>query len=219
MKSMILIVSLPLASLAGGYAAGVYLVPDKAGLASEAAAAEPPAEGAAPHAAPGIPPAPVDPDGGSNAHAAEDAAHAETGPDPARAAQLLQIGRLTVPVLKPRSITYVVADIALALPAADLVAQVEDSPATLMRMRDAVLASLSEAAASPAMTGPAIDTDALSARVLGDLKAIGMPVEEVLFPNLFKQDVARQDIPQRQQQAAAMTAPAAPEAPQAQLTN
>ncbi|MGX9846883.1 hypothetical protein [Limimaricola litoreus] len=201
---MILIVSLPLASLVGGYAAGMYLVPAGASQAGEAATPEtdPPQNGAEIHAAPGIPPAPVDPDGGADAvKAGKDGAQTET-------AQLLQIGRLTVPVLKPRSITYVVADIALALPEADLVAQVEESPETLMRMRDAVLASLSEAAASPAMAGPAIDTDALSARVLADLKAIGMPVDEVLFPNLFKQDVARQDIPQPQQQAAATPAPA-----------
>ena len=55
------------------------------------------------------------------------------------------------------------------------------------------------------MAGPAIDTAALSERVLADLVAIGMPVSEVLFPNLFKQDVARQDVPQRRADAGTAT--------------
>lgn len=203
MKSMILMISLPLACLAGGYAAGMFLVPASE---QQVAMAEPAtltdAEPGQPgdRAALGIPPAPVDPEAHGEASASEKAAPSgygdaeATGQD--QTAFLLSIGRLTVPVLKPRSITYVVADIALAMPDAALVAQVRDTPETLMRMRDAVLTSLSEAATTPAMTGPAIDTEMLSGRVLADLKAMGMPIEEVLFPNLFKQDVARQDIPQ-----------------------
>ena len=208
MKSMILMVSVPLACLAGGYGAGQFLLPAETLVAS----AEPTTlTDAAPgrpgdHAALGIPEAPVDPHADTaKAHAADDGygAKGETAPP------LLQIGRLTVPVLKARSITYVVAEIALAMPEAALVTQVEDNPETLLRMRDAVLASLTEAAATPAMAGPAIDTAALSERVLADLKAIGMPIDDVLFPNLFKQDVARRDIPQA---AAAHVAPTA-EAP------
>ena len=194
MKSMILMISVPLACLVGGYGAGMFLVPTETLVAS----AEPTTlTDAAPgrpgdHEALGIPPAPVDPEAGAHAEETSRADHAE--PE-AEAKPLLEIGRLTVPVLKPRSITYVVADIALAMPEAALVAMVVESPETMMRMRDAVLASLTEAATTPAMAGPAIDTEALSKRVLADLKAIGMPVEEVLFPNMFKQDVARQDIP------------------------
>ncbi|MGR3465442.1 hypothetical protein [Limimaricola sp.] len=209
MKSTILMISLPLACLAGGYGAGMYLIPAETRVASaepvtltDAAPGQP-----GDHAALGIPPAPVDPD----AHAPEKAKGHDDGHGDAKtdsAAPVLQIGRLTVPVLKTRSITYVVADIALAMPEADLVKQVEETPETMLRMRDAVLASLTEAATTPAMSGPAIDTEALSARVLGDLKALGMPVDEVLFPNMFKQDVARQDIPQRSASAQA----AAPEA-------
>lgn len=203
MKSMILMISLPLVCLAGGYAAGMFLVPASE---SQVAMAEPTtftdAEPGQPgdHAALGIPPAPVDPEAGAHGAAHADADASEHGDDAVADAEetayLLSVGRLTIPVLKPRSITYVVADIALAMPEAALVAQVETSPETLMRMRDAVLTSLSEAATTPAMTGPTIDTEALSERVLADLKAIGMPIEDVLFPNLFKQDVARQDIPQ-----------------------
>ncbi|MGR3497795.1 MAG: hypothetical protein ACU0E9_02705 [Limimaricola soesokkakensis] len=189
---MILMISVPLACLVGGYGAGMFLVPTETLVAS----AEPTTlTDAAPgrpgdHEALGIPPAPVDPEADAHAKETSNADHAEPEAKP-----LLEIGRLTVPVLKPRSITYVVADIALAMPEAALVAKVEESPETMLRMRDAVLASLTEAATTPAMAGPAIDTEALSKRVLADLKAIGMPVEEVLFPNMFKQDVARQDIP------------------------
>lgn len=200
MKSTILMISLPLACLAGGYGAGMYLVPTESHTVSSVGPAM--LSGAVPgqpgdHAALAIPPAPVDPD----APAPEMAeGHGDAKAD--SAAPLLQIGRLTVPVLKTRSITYVVADIALAMPEADLVKQVKETPETMLRMRDAVLASLTEAAATPAMSGPAIDTETLSARVLSDLKALGMPVDEVLFPNMFKQDVARQDIPQRSASAA-----------------
>lgn len=216
---MILMISLPLACLAGGYAAGMFLVPASE---QQVAMAEPATlTDAAPgqpgdHAALGIPPAPVDPE--TDAHG-EAAAHGQADPsghddteagNEDQTAFLLSLGRLTVPVLKPRSITYVVADIALAMPDATLVAQVRDTPETLMRMRDAVLTSLSEAATTPAMTGPAIDTETLSGRVLADLKALGMPIDEVLFPNLFKQDVARQDIPQ----APAATPAAAVAAPE-----
>lgn len=190
MKSMIMMAAVPLAALAGGYAAGLFLVPSE----TVVAAAEPEILS---DALPGvaddssaIPPAPQDPQ--ADAHAAAEGADAEV---PASTAPLLKIGRLTVPVLKPRSITYVVADIALAMPEPALVKEVEASPAALLRMRDAVLASLTEAARLPEMAGPSIDTEALSLRVLADLKATGMPVEEVLFPNLFKQDVARRDLP------------------------
>lgn len=196
MKSMIMMAAVPLAALAGGYAAGLFLVPSE----TVVAAAEPEILS---DALPGvadessaIPPAPQDPQ--ADAHAAAEGADTE---EPASTAPLLKIGRLTVPVLKPRSITYVVADIALAMPEESLVDEVEGSPETMMRMRDAVLASLTEAASTPAMAGPAIDTAALSERVLADLVAIGMPVSEVLFPNLFKQDVARQDVPQRRADA------------------
>ncbi|EYD71960.1 hypothetical protein [Limimaricola hongkongensis] len=206
MKSTILMISLPLACLAGGYGAGMYLVPAETRVASADPATLTDAAPGQPgdQAALGIPPAPVDPEAGAPApETAKGYGDAKAAP----AAPLLQVGRLTVPVLKTRSITYVVADIALAMPEADLVKQVEQTPETLLRMRDAVLASLTEAATTPAMSGPTIDTEALSARVLGDLRAIGMPVDEVLFPNMFKQDVARQDIPQR----SAAAEPAAPE--------
>ncbi|SDF34219.1 hypothetical protein [Limimaricola pyoseonensis] len=196
MKPKLILIALPVVCLAAGYGAGLVLFP------APPASADAPTETAAPEVAPLAAEDPV--------AAAEAAFAAQAGTETAEAAaaalkdkteRLVELGRMTVPVVKPRSVTYVIAEVALAMHDAESAAR-HAAPEAQLRLRDALLAALNKAAEKPVMAGAAIDTEALSELLLADLQALGLPVEDVLFPNFFKQDVARRDLPQAAPEAA-----------------
>ena len=104
--------------------------------------------------------------------------------------RLVRVGQITVPVQKPRSTSYVVADIALRardIGDADRITRVS----TAVRARDVLLLGLHELAEGPLMRGVTIDADALAQALTDRLRKTYPEVEDVIFVSLFKQDVPR----------------------------
>lgn len=142
----------------------------------EVAAAEPKHEAPA-HAAPaahGEQPA--------KGHGAEEVAMNDT--------QVVHVGRISVPVYKPNSITYVVAEFGVAVDGQDEVAHYSIAE-NAMRLRDAIMTSMHKVAETPMLMGPAIDSDQLAKAVATDLKPEFKGVRDVLFLSLHKTDVPR----------------------------
>ncbi len=163
---LVMMAAVPAACLAAGYGAGKYLAPAPTRAAAIESAAEAPFEAAAGEAA--VP----------------------TGERAAAGPHLVNLGRMTVPVQKPRSVTYVVADLGVSLPdsrSANHYRLGENAA----RLRDAILASLTRAAQGPILKGVAVDTEALSGMIRADLNASFPEIEDVLFLSFFKKDVPR----------------------------
>ncbi|KAF0674651.1 flagellar basal body-associated FliL family protein [Profundibacterium mesophilum] len=197
--SLILFAAVPLLSLGGGYGAGLMLAPD----ASQAKAAVDPE-------AVDTPLPETETQTAAEAHLAEAAdmqaqgTSDEASPDAAGAAdteavkvaeaapqpKVVKLGRMTVPVYKPRSITYVVADFGISVPDEEKKAFYA-VPENAARLRDAILTSLTEAASGTIMRGVAIDTDALSSALRDDLSTNFGGIDEVLFLAFYKKDVPR----------------------------
>ncbi len=106
-------------------------------------------------------------------------------------AKVVKLGRMTIPVQRARSVTYVVSDIGVSV--ADLETAAHFNVAeNASRLRDAILVSMHRAAGTSVMKGPSIDTQELSDTLSADLKHdFGSKVDEVLFLTMFKADVPR----------------------------
>jgi hypothetical protein len=104
--------------------------------------------------------------------------------------RVVKLGSVMVPVHKPRSVTYVVADFGVTVPDTNE-ANAYRQPETAIRMRDAILTSLTRSASSPIMTGVAIDTRALAKHIRSDLLPNFPLIRDVLFLSIYKQDVPR----------------------------
>ncbi|MWD28465.1 hypothetical protein E0K89_013350 [Aquicoccus sp. SCR17] len=173
---MILALGLPVMGLGAGYGLGMQLAePAQAGAP---APAKPEAErlidAAAARAVP--------------VHEAEDVGATETESHPA--AHVVRLGSIMVPVYKPRSVSYVVADFGVAMPSQDIAARYRLAENSA-RLRDAILTSFQQAAANPRMHRAGLDSDWLSAKLTSDLRASFGDTQEVLFLSLYKQDVPR----------------------------
>ncbi len=179
MKTTILMIALPVACIAAGYGVGLQIAPADA----EAVLNERPA---ADHSEAPEP-------GHAEVHVA-----AVTATDPqhegvesgASKVNVVEVGRMTVPVLKRNSVTYVVADFAVSLSDSASAAELALEENSL-KLKDAIQASFERAAETPALAGASIDTDALAKTITADLKPQFDAVEDVLFLNFYKQDVAR----------------------------
>ncbi len=186
MKPLVPMIALPVLCILAGYGAGQFLT-DGAAIAEPAPSA---AETAAPDAPlPEAPIADADADESKLGHSAV-GGHGATPPPVGVNANIVPVGAMTVPVQKPRSVTYVVADFAVAFgdpTSADHFRLTENT----IQLRDAILASLTKAAATPALAGASIDTDALSATIQQDLHPRFAGISDVLFLTFYKQDVAR----------------------------
>jgi hypothetical protein len=164
-------------------------VPDESG-----AAHAPAAEVAA--AAPAHPPkAPEVAEAKPAAHSPEgpelaDAGHGAAAGDEMSDSRVVQVGRISVPVYKPHSVTYVVADFGVAVEDEEDVARYSVAE-NATRLRDAILTSMHRVAETPMLKGPAIDSDELADVVAGDLKPDFDGVKGVLFLSLHKTDVPR----------------------------
>ncbi|RVV96857.1 hypothetical protein EKE94_16050 [Mesobaculum littorinae] len=115
-----------------------------------------------------------------------------TGMNPATQvpAEVVKLGRMTVPVYKSATVTYVVADFGIAFETADRAAEyrvVENAT----RLRDAILRSMHDAAALPVMQGASIDSEVLSSSIRTDLGRDFAGLDDVLFLSLYKMDVPR----------------------------
>ena len=104
--------------------------------------------------------------------------------------KVVTLGKMTIPVYKPASVTYVVADFGIAMSDPQMATKYRIAE-NATRLRDAILTSMMAAAEGPILTGSAIDSDKLAARLKEDLQPQFASVEDVLFLTLFKQDVPR----------------------------
>ncbi|MGJ8544658.1 MAG: hypothetical protein ACSHWZ_04375 [Sulfitobacter sp.] len=177
-KVAIAVVALPLGCMGAGYAAGMALSPAMGESQTMAAEGE-----AAAHAVP-------EPSLGQDGkHAAAE------GPILDQHAladdrMVIRLGQMTVPVEKPHSVSYVVADFALKLESLELAEQykrVEEAT----RIRDSLLTAMNLAAESAVLRGAAIDSDALSSLIRDLLRKDYAGIDDVMFISLYKQDVAR----------------------------
>lgn len=103
---------------------------------------------------------------------------------------ILRLGQMTIPVEKPRSVSYVVADFALKMEGYEL-AQHYMKVEEATRIRDSLLAAMHLAAEGSLLREVAIDSDALSSLIREILSKEYSGIEDVLFISLYKQDVAR----------------------------
>ncbi|WP_353475730.1 hypothetical protein PVT71_24400 (plasmid) [Salipiger sp. H15] len=104
---------------------------------------------------------------------------------------IVSLGKISVPVYRPESITYVVSEVGVAM--RDTTTAVNFNIAeNASRLRDAILTSMHRAADGSTMKGVNIDTGELSRALSADLKKdFGDDVSEVLFLSLIKADVPR----------------------------
>lgn len=111
--------------------------------------------------------------------------------DPFGDSSVVRLGRVSVPVYRPSSVTYVVSEVGVAMRDRET-AEVFNVAENASRLRDVILASMHKAAGTSAMQGPNIDTEKLTKTLVSDLKAdFGEGVSDVLFLSLVKADVPR----------------------------
>ncbi|MBY6006467.1 hypothetical protein KUV62_21260 [Salipiger bermudensis] len=111
--------------------------------------------------------------------------------DPFGDTSVVRLGRVSVPVYRPNSVTYVVSEVGVAMRDRET-AEVFNVAENASRLRDVILASMHKAAGTSAMQGPSIDTEKLTKTLVSDLKAdFGDGVSDVLFLSLIKADVPR----------------------------
>ena len=115
--------------------------------------------------------------------------HAEST-DPRPVDRVVQLGRITVPVQKARSVSYVVADFGISMQDGAM-AEAFREPQAGLRLRSALLAAMAEATALPIMRGVSIDTEALSTHLARQMAREFDGVEDVLFLSFYKSDVPR----------------------------
>ena len=103
---------------------------------------------------------------------------------------IVRVGKMTIPVEKTNSVSYVVADFALKVESFELAERykrVEEAT----RIRDSLLSAMSLAAESNVLRGVAIDSDALAALIRDLLSKEHAGIDDVMFVSLYKQDLAR----------------------------
>ncbi|ANT63171.1 hypothetical protein AYJ57_22060 (plasmid) [Salipiger sp. CCB-MM3] len=104
---------------------------------------------------------------------------------------VVTLGKISVPVYRAESITYVVSEVGVAMRDSQT-AVTFNVAENASRLRDAILTSMHRAADGPTMKGVNIDTGELSKALSADLKKdFGDDVSEVLFLSLVKADVPR----------------------------
>jgi len=124
------------------------------------------------------------------------AAPAPTAPDRAdRAASiegarphLVKMANVTLPVRKSASVSFVVADLAVAVRDAESAAHYV-IPQNAARLQAAIETAMARAADTPILRGVSIDSQQLSGKLTTALREDFTDVEDVLFLTLYKHDV------------------------------
>lgn len=116
-----------------------------------------------------------------------DAAHAEEE----KPEIVVEIGKLMVPVYKPKSITYVVAEMGLVVNDEKIAEKLKEEK-ELTDVKNEVLMTLVKLSETGVMSGAQLDADQIAMAVREKLKSeYERDIADVLFINLVKQDVAR----------------------------
>ena len=87
-----------------------------------------------------------------------------------RSSDVVKLGQITVPVYKPMSVTYVVADLGIAMPDTKTAAHYRVAE-NAVHLRDTIVASFRKAAENPKMKRATLDSDWLSKTLTDDLRA------------------------------------------------
>lgn len=167
----ILIFALTAISAAGGYGAGLAFRPDPAADAPVVADADP----AAPV---------TDAVDQAIAQVDDEASDEATDPDD----DLVKLGRITVPVYKSRSVTYIVADFGVLVSDAAQAKSYRKAENSA-RLRDSILASMHEAARVSQFADPAQAQANLSEQIQISLVKKFDGIEEVRFLAFYQGDV------------------------------
>ncbi len=101
---------------------------------------------------------------------------------------LVKMESVTLPVRKRESVTFVVADVAVAVADAERAAHYM-IPQNAALLQAAIESAMARAAETPVLRGVAIDSQLLSGTIKSDLKEEFADVEDVLFLTLYKHDV------------------------------
>lgn len=102
---------------------------------------------------------------------------------------LVRMASVTFPVRKPKSVSFVVADLAVSVRDATSAAHY-DVPQNAARLQAAIEQAMASAADTPIMRGVTIDSRKLSGKLTAQLQQSFTDVEDVLFLTLYKHDVA-----------------------------
>lgn len=116
------------------------------------------------------------------------ASAAQSAPKPVANAHLVKMANVTLPVRKSASVSFVVADLAVAVRDADSAARYE-IPQNAARLQAAIEDAMIRASATPIMRGVTIDSASLSNKLTSVLQESFTDVEDVLFLTLYKHDV------------------------------
>ncbi len=107
---------------------------------------------------------------------------------PVATPHLVKMANVTLPVRKRQSVSFVVADLAVAVTDAERAAHYE-IPQNAARLQTAIEDAMARAAETPALRGVSIDSSGLSGSIRSDLQKTFSDVEDVLFLTLYKHDV------------------------------
>ena len=103
-------------------------------------------------------------------------------------AHLVKMANVTFPVRKTASVSFVVADMAVAVRDAESAAHYE-IPENAARLQAAIKAAMARAAETPVLRGVSIDSQTLSGKLTTVLQQDFADIEDVLFLTLYKHDV------------------------------
>ncbi len=120
---------------------------------------------------------------------ASETSASETPTQEASGPHLIRMANVTFPVRKSKSVSFVVADLAVSIRDAESAAHYE-VPQNAARLQAAIEQAMASAADTPIMRGVTIDSRELSGRLTSQLQQSFTDVEDVLFLTLYKHDVA-----------------------------
>ena len=103
---------------------------------------------------------------------------------------VVEIGRVMVPVYKPRSITYVVANVAVSV-TDDKKADHYKTEAGATEVRNHIITAMVELSETPILAGAELDSDKISGLVKTAIHPDFQEIDEVLFVSLLKTDMGR----------------------------
>jgi flagellar basal body-associated protein FliL len=165
-KSLLMVLGISVAFAGVGAGAGTFLSSAAATAEAEAVAAE----GDAEHA---------------EAEEGKDAEKEEV-----KEPIVVEIGRVMVPVYKPRSISYVVANVAISV-TDDKKAELYKTEAGATKVRNHIITAMVELSETPILAGAELDSGKISDLVKTAIHPDFQEIDEVLFVSLLKTDMAR----------------------------
>lgn len=101
---------------------------------------------------------------------------------------LVRIETITLPIQRQKSVTLVVADFAVAVSDARYLALYQ-RPEYSSRLRAEILDAMKAASGTTVLTGPAIDSAALSNKIRSQLQNTFVGVDDLLTLMLYKHDI------------------------------